>query len=169
VDDRLAVDVIKVCQDPLFEFGFGCDPYVTQHGAGHLREEAFHQIQPRAVFRGKHQGEASLWPGRQPSVGFLRNMGGVIIQDQLDGGIRGISCIEQFEEADEFARPMALLDTRMHRTGEQIDPGERAECPMTLVFMVASEGVMFARLWWQVGCGIADRLDARLFVAGDGC
>ncbi len=38
---------------------------------------------------------------------------------------------------------------------------------MTLVFMVAGEALPDPRVWWQVGGGIADRLDARLFVVGD--
>src|SRR3978361_1838596 len=33
--------------------------------------------------------------------------------------------------------------------------------------MVAGEGRMNSRPWWQVGGGIADRLDARLLVVGD--
>jgi hypothetical protein len=41
-------------------------------------------------------------------------MCGVVIQDQLDGRIGGIGCIEQLEEADKLARPMALFDTCMH-------------------------------------------------------
>jgi hypothetical protein len=108
-------------------------------------------------------------------------MRGVIIQDQLDRGIRGINCIEPFEEAGEFARPMTLLDTRMYRAGEPVearvlaisarfaifDPGEQAEGAMALVFMVLGEALLDPRVWWQVGCSIADRLDARLFVGGD--
>ena len=46
VDDRVAVEVIKVGKDPLFKFGFGGHPDMAQHGAGHLGEEALHQIQP---------------------------------------------------------------------------------------------------------------------------
>ena len=72
VDDRLAVEVIKVGQDALFEFSFGGHPDMAQHRASHLGEEAFDKIEPRAVFGGKHQGEAPLRPGRQPGVGFLR-------------------------------------------------------------------------------------------------
>src|SRR5208283_345622 len=94
-------------------------------------------------------------------------MRGVIIQDQLDGGIRGISGIEQLEEIDELARPVALLDTRMHLASQQVDPGEQAQCAMALVFVVARKALMLSRLRRQVGCGVGDRLDAGLLVVGN--
>ena len=62
---------------------------------------------------------------------------------------------------------MALLDTGMHLTGQQIDPGQQAQRAVTFVFMVASEAGMNAGLRRQIGCGVADRLDARLLVIGD--
>jgi hypothetical protein len=49
----------------------------------------------------------------------------VVIQDQLDGGFRGVDCVEQLEEIDELPRSVVLLDTRVHSAGEQIDPGEQ--------------------------------------------
>jgi len=55
---------------------------------------------------------------------------------------------------------MALLDPRMHLAGQQVDPGEQAQCAMTFVFMVTCKALMLAGLWRQVGCGVGDRLDA---------
>jgi hypothetical protein len=47
-----------------------------------------------------------------------------------------------WEEADEFPRPKALLDTGMHLAGQQIDPGKQSQRAVTFVFMVACEGRM---------------------------
>jgi hypothetical protein len=50
------------------------------------------------------------------------------MRELIDGGIRGISVIEQVEEADELAQPVPLLDARMHLASQQVDPGEQAQC-----------------------------------------
>jgi hypothetical protein len=71
MDDGLAVEVIEVGEDPRFEFLLGRNANVAEHGSSHLGEEAFHQIEPRAMFRGKHKAEAALWLGGQPPLGFL--------------------------------------------------------------------------------------------------
>jgi hypothetical protein len=41
-------------------------------------------------------------------------MGGMIVKDQFDRCIGRIGSVEPLEKADEFARPMAILDTGMH-------------------------------------------------------
>ena len=68
VDDGFSVEVIKVGEDPRFEFILGCDANAAEHGSGHFREETFHKIEPRAMFRSKHQGEAALWLGGEPRL-----------------------------------------------------------------------------------------------------
>ncbi len=62
---------------------------------------------------------------------------------------------------------MAILDAGMHLAGQQIDPGQQAECAMALVLMVACKAGVNPRLRRQVGCGVADRLDAWFLVIGD--
>jgi hypothetical protein len=53
-------DKPQVGEDPRREFIFGYDANAAEHGPGDLGEEAFHEIEPRTMFRGKHQGEAAL-------------------------------------------------------------------------------------------------------------
>ena len=62
---------------------------------------------------------------------------------------------------------MAILDAGMHLAGEQVDPGEQAQRAMALVFVVTREGRMRSGPRREVGCGVADRLDARLLVIRD--
>jgi hypothetical protein len=91
-------------------------------------------------------------------------MSGVIVEDQLDGRIRGI---EPLEEADELAGAMPILDTGMDLPGQRIDARKQAQRAMALVFVVAREALVDARFGRQVGCGVADRLDARLLIVGN--
>lgn len=75
------------------------------------------------MFWSEHQGEAAFRLSRQPSLGLLGNMSRVVVEDQLDGGVGGIGRIETLEEADELARPMAILDAGVHLAGQQVDAG----------------------------------------------
>ena len=167
MDDGISVEVIEIGHDPGLEFGLGGDADVAEHGSRHLGEEAFDEVEPRAVFRREHEGEASLRLSGDPGCGFLGNMGRVVVEDQLDGGFRRVGCIELLEEADELARAVTVLDAGMHAPGEQIDAGQQAQCAMALVFVVPREALVRAGSWRQVGCGVADRLDAGLLVVGD--
>ena len=49
MDDGVAIEVIHGGHDAVLEFLFGCDADMAQHRAGELGEEAFDQIEPRAV------------------------------------------------------------------------------------------------------------------------
>jgi len=60
---------------------------------------------------------------REPSSGFFRDVCGVVVEDQLDRGAGRIGGVEKFEEFDELAAAVAILDERMDLTGEQINPG----------------------------------------------
>ena len=88
VDNGFAVEAIEIGEDPRFEFVLGGDTNVAEHGSSHLGEEPLDQVEPRAMFRGKHKGEAALWLGGQPLVGFLGGVGRVVVEDQLDSGVR---------------------------------------------------------------------------------
>ena len=123
VNNRLGVDVIEIGENACLKFGLRCDADVTEHRPRHLREQALHEIEPRTVLRREYQGETAFRAGGEPRLGFLRSVGGMVVEEQFDGGIGGV---EPLEEADEFARAMAILDTGMHLAGQQIDPGQQA-------------------------------------------
>ena len=82
---------------------------------------------------------AALGLRGEPSIRLFRDVGRMVVEDQFYRRIGRIGCIEPLEEADVFPRPMAFLDTGMHLAGQQIDPGQQAQCAMTFVFMVARE------------------------------
>jgi hypothetical protein len=74
-----------------------------KHGPRHLGEEVFDKIEPGTMFRGKHKGKAALWLGGKPGSGFLGDVGGVVVEDQLDGGICRVSSVEFLQKADKPA------------------------------------------------------------------
>ena len=53
MDDGVAIEVIRGGHDAVLEFLFGGDADMAQHRAGELGEEAFDEIEPRAVLGGK--------------------------------------------------------------------------------------------------------------------
>ena len=103
MDNGLTVEVVKVGQDPLLEFGFRSHPNASQDRARHLREEAFDKIKPGAVFWSEDESKAAVALSGEPVVGFLGHVRRMIVQDDLDRCVGRVGSIELFEEADEFA------------------------------------------------------------------
>jgi len=80
-----------------------CDADMAQHRSGELGEQAFDEIEPRAALGGKGEFEATGWLIRQPSLGLLRDVRGMIVEDQLDRRVGRIGGVEKLEEFDELA------------------------------------------------------------------
>jgi hypothetical protein len=118
---------------------------VTQDRAGELGEEALDEVEPRAVLGGESELEAASRPSGEPSVRLLGNVRGMIVENQFDRGAGRIGGIEKLEEFDELPAAVAISDEGMDLPGEQIDPGQQAECAMALVLMITREGGVEAR------------------------
>src|SRR5208283_4303275 len=152
MDDRFTVEVV------------GSYANAAQDRACHLREEAFDQVEPGAVLWREDKSEAAITLSGEPFVGFLRHVRRMIVQDDLDRCIGMVGSIELLEEADEFARAMAVFDASVDLSGEQVDPRQQAQCPEALVFMVARDARMLTGDRWQVWGSVGDRLDARFLI-----
>jgi len=113
VDDRFLVEIVDVSHDAVLELLLGGDADVAQHGACHLREEAFDKVQPGAVFGSEDELEAALGLQGEPSIGLLGDVGGMIVEDQLDRRVAGVGGIDLLEEFDERAAAMALFELGM--------------------------------------------------------
>jgi len=90
-----------------------------------LAKRPLDEIEPRAVFGGEHELKASFRLRRQPSLGLPRDMRGVIVEDDLDRGHRGVGSIQHIEEFDEFAAAMAVLNEGVHLACQQVAVRER--------------------------------------------
>src|SRR6516162_8428050 len=80
------------------------------------------------------------------------------------GRIGGVDKLEKF---DEFATAVAIPDKGVNLTGQQIDAGQQTYGTVALIFMIAREGRLHARLRRQVRGGVRDRLDTGLLIIGD--
>jgi hypothetical protein len=137
---------------------------VTEHGAGGFDEEPFDEIELGPVLGGEHELKASLGSRRKPRLGLLRNVRGVIVEDDLGRGRGGVGGLQHSEEFDEFATAVAVLDEGVHLAGQQVDAGHQGDRSMALVLVIAADRWMGAGLWAKVGSDGADRLDAGFLI-----
>src|SRR5271155_5382983 len=154
MDDGMSVELVDCCDDALLEFLFRCDSDVAQDGAGKFGKEALDEIEPGAVLGREGEFEAAGRLIGEPSFGFLGNVRGMIVEDQLDRRVGWIGGVEKLEEFDEFAAAVAILDQSVNRA-------------VALIFMIAREGRVRAGLGRQIRGGRGYRLDAGLLVIGD--
>ena len=103
----MAIEFIHGSHDASLEFLLGCDADVAQHRACELGEEAFDEIEPRAVRGREGEFEAADRLIGEPSLGLLGKVRGMIIEDQLDRGMDRIDGVEKLEKFDEFATAVA--------------------------------------------------------------
>jgi hypothetical protein len=111
--------------------------------------------------------ETAITLSGEPLVGFHGHMRRTIVQQDLDRRLGRVGSVELLEEADEFARAVAVFDAGAKLPSEQVDPCQQAQCPVALVFMVARDAGMLARYRWQVRRRVGDCLDAWLLVISD--
>jgi hypothetical protein len=167
MDHRVAVEVVDEFENALLELVLGGDADVTEYGAGGFGKEALDEVEPRSVLGGEDELEAPFGSGREPSLGFSRNMRGVIVDNDLDRGCRGVSHVEDTKEFDELATAMAISDQGMDLPGEQVDARHQGDCSVPLVLVIASDRRMSSGNRRQIGSHRADRLDAWFLVVRD--
>ena len=110
MNDGMAVDVVDGSQDTLLQFLFGGDADVPQDRTSKLRKEALDKVEPGAVLGREGECEAPFRLPCQPGFGLLRDVGGMIVEDQLDRGFGRVSRIEKLEEFHKLAAAVAILD-----------------------------------------------------------
>src|SRR5437762_11593410 len=77
--------------------------------------------------RREREGKAANGLRREPARGLARDMGGMVVENDLDCGFGGVGGVEEVEKLDEFATAVAFLDQGMDVTSEQIDPGHQGQ------------------------------------------
>src|SRR5207237_4185786 len=106
-----------------------------------------------AVLGGEHELKASLGSRRKPRLGLLRNVHGVIVENDLDRGRGGVGGLQHREEFDEFATAVAVLDQRVHLAGQQVDAGHQRQRSLALVLVIATDRRMGGRHRAKGGSG----------------
>ena len=95
MDDRILVEVVHCSHDAILEFLFGCHTDVAQDGSCELGKEALDEVEPRAVLGSEGEFEAAGGLIGEPGFGFLGDVRGVIVEDQLDRGVGRIGGVEK--------------------------------------------------------------------------
>jgi len=115
------------------------------------------------------EGKAPNGLNGKPGRGLLRDMSGVVVEDDFNCGVGRIGGVEEFEKLDELAAPVALFDNGVDVTGQQIDARHQGQGAVAFVLVIAHYGGAGAGKWRTVRRGRADRLDPRfLIVRNDG-
>jgi hypothetical protein len=102
---------------------------MTQDGAGEFGEEALDEVEPGAVRGSKCEFEAVSGLLREPGSGLFGDVGGVIVEDQLDRGMARIGGVEKLEEFYEFATAVAILDQGMDLAVTRSTPASKLIVP----------------------------------------
>ena len=98
----------------------------------------------------------------EPSSNIGMLMGGVVVDDGVDGLSHGNLFLDDIEETDELLMTMALHVAADHRAVEDVHRGEQRRRAVALV--VVRHGPGAALLQRQSGLGAIERLDLALFV-----
>src|SRR5215469_7500381 len=117
--------------------------------------------------RREREGEAANGLRRQPARGLARDMGGVVVENDLDRGVARIGGIEALEKFNEFAAAVAFLDQGMDVTGKQIETRHQGQGTVTFVLVIAHHGWAGAGQWRAIRRGRTDRLDPGFLVVRD--
>src|SRR5262252_7184739 len=97
------------------------------------------------------EDEAASELRRQPARGLVRDMGGMVVENDLDRSVSRIGGIEQLEKFNEFAAAVAFLDEGVNVTGEQIDTGHQGQGAVTFVLVITHHGWAGAGQWRRSG------------------
>ena len=98
--------------------------------------------------RREREGKAPDRLRGKPARGLARDMGGMVVENNLDRGVGGVGGVEELKKLNEFATAMAFLDQGMNVTGEQIDPCHQGQGAMAFVLMITHHG--------RAGAGVGD-------------
>ncbi len=63
----------------------------------------------------------------EPCFGLLGDMGGMIVEDDVDRRVGRIDIIETLKERDELAAAMAVLDHGVNLARHEIDAGQQGD------------------------------------------
>jgi hypothetical protein len=102
--------------------------------------------------------------GGEEAPGLSRAVGGVIIEQDADQHANPVGGVELLQKGDELAATVTAGDGMVDNAGHEVDSCREGHGGEPLVFVVALDGGMLARLGRQIGRGGGDHLNARLLV-----
>src|SRR6202035_2167792 len=108
--------------------------------------------------RREREGKAPDWLRGEPARGLARDMGGMVVENNLDRGVGGVGGVKKLKKLNEFTTAVAFLDQSVDVTGEQIDARHQGEGAVAFVLVITHDGRCGAGKWGAIGDGGADHL-----------
>ena len=104
-------------------------------------EEALDGVEPGC--RGRREVKGPTWIADQPLSHGGVLVGGVVVEDRVDGLSRGDLALDGVQKADEFLMPMTLHIAADHRSVEDVHGREQGRRTVPLVVMGHGSGAAF--------------------------
>src|SRR5215510_8838729 len=117
--------------------------------------------------RREGEGKAAKELRCKPARGLTRDMGGMVVENDLDRGVGRVGGVEELEKLNEFAATVAFLDQGVDVTGEQIDTVHQGQGTVPFVLVITHHGGAGAGQWRAIRRGRTDRLDPGFLVVRD--
>src|SRR3984893_18584294 len=114
--------------------------------------------------RREREGKAPDWLRGEPARGLARDMGGMVVENNLDRGVGGV---KKLKKLNEFTTAVAFLDQSVDVTGEQIDARHQGEGAVAFVLVITHDGRAGAGKRRAIRRGRTDRLDPGFLVVRD--
>ena len=129
---------------------------------GEFGEEALDSVSPRAGCGREVEGEAAMTIKPGPNLGVL--MGGVVVENNVDGPVRRNLGVDRVQEANELLVSVALHITTDDRPIEHVQSGEERRGSVALV--IVGHGAQAALLHGQPWLGAVKCLDLAFLING---
>ena len=156
------VVVVEEAIDRFLKVGDRSEDAAFEAALGEGGEETLDGVEPGGRCRSEVECPARM--ARDPLANGRVFVGGVIVEDRVDGLAGGNLAFDRVEKADELLMAMALHVAADHSSIEDVHGGEQASRSVSLVIMGHCSGA--ALLHRQSGLGAIERLDLALFVDG---
>ena len=82
--------------------------------------------------RREREGKAPDRLRGQPVRGLARDMGGMVVENNLDRGVGGVGGVKKLEKLNEFTAAVAFLDQSVDRPVSRSIPAIRVRVPWRL-------------------------------------
>jgi len=142
------------------EIDDGAEDAVLQASASQLGEEALDAVQPGT--RRRHEVESPARMPSEPSADLRLFVGGVVVEDNVDGVVGRQFGLQRVQKTDELLVPMPLHVAPDHRAVEHVQSREQRGRPVA--FVVVRHGRAPAALERQPGLCAVERLDLALLI-----
>ena len=133
MDDRMSVELVDCGDDALLEFLFRSETRMWRRtDRESLEKKPSTRLSQEPCLGVKVNSKRPVGLLGEPSFGFLGNVRGMIVEDQLYRRVGWIGGVEKLEEFDKFAAAVAILDQGVNLPVTRSMPASKLTVPWRL-------------------------------------